>query len=126
MLPALEKRQGSVTTISSIIVSHGFPGVALYAATKGAVEAFTHSLALELAPKKIRVNAIAPGAIDTPIFTKMGLTEEQQKMLAEQHKATIPLQRLGTPDEVAQVAVAQIESSYVTGSIWRVDGGADA
>ena len=126
LLPALEMRKGSITTISSIIVTHGAPGAALYAATKGAVEAFTRTLALELAPKNVRINAVAPGAIDTPIFSKMGLTQEQQAMLAEQHKASIPMGRLGSPQEVAQVVVAQLESTYVTGSVWTVDGGVDA
>ena len=126
LVPALEKNQGSVTTVSSIISNHGAAGAAIYAATKGAVEAFTRSLALELAPRKIRVNAVAPGAIDTPMFSKMGLTAEQIDMVMEGHRTTIPLRRLGSPEEVAQVIVAQAEATYVTGSIWTVDGGVDA
>ncbi|HEC17089.1 MAG TPA: SDR family oxidoreductase [Sedimenticola sp.] len=102
------------------------PNVGLYAASKGAVEGFTRSLALELAPRNIRINVISPGAIDTPMFTKMGLTEEQQKMVADHHIASIPLKRFGAPAEVAEAVLAQIECSYVTGSIWTVDGGVDA
>lgn len=126
LLPALEKNQGSITNISSIITHHGAPNLGIYAASKGAIEALTRTLALELAPKNIRINAVAPGAIDTPIITKMGLTEEQQKIIIEHHQTTTPLGRLGSPDEVAQVVVAQLESTYVTGSIWTVDGGVDA
>ncbi len=126
LLPALEKRRGSITTVSSIVTVHGAPNVGLYAASKGAVEGFTRSLALELAPRNIRINVISPGAIDTPMFTKMGLTEEQQKMVADHHIASIPLKRFGAPAEVAEAVLAQIECSYVTGSIWTVDGGVDA
>jgi NAD(P)-dependent dehydrogenase (short-subunit alcohol dehydrogenase family) len=126
LLPALEKRQGGVTFVSSIITVHGAAGAGLYAASKGAIEGATRTLALELAPKKIRVNVVSPGAVDTPMFTKMGLTDEQQQMLVDQHIANIPLKRFAEPAEVAEVIHAQIESSYVTGSIWTVDGGVDA
>lgn len=126
LIPAMEMRGAAITTVSSIIATHGFPGAAVYAATKGAVDAFTRSLALELAPRKIRVNAVAPGAIDTPIFKKMGLSEEQQQGIREHHAATVPLKRMGTPDEVAEVIVSQLDSTYVTGAVWSVDGGVDA
>jgi NAD(P)-dependent dehydrogenase (short-subunit alcohol dehydrogenase family) len=126
LLPALEKRQGSVSSVSSIITVHGAAGAGLYAASKGALEGAIRTLALELAPRKIRINAVSPGAVDTPMFAKMGLTDEQQKMLADQHVANIPLKRFAAPAEVAEVIFAQVESSYVTGSIWTVDGGVDA
>ncbi|MCI5167423.1 MAG: SDR family oxidoreductase [Candidatus Electrothrix sp. GM3_4] len=125
MLPALEKRQGSVTNISSIAVNNGLVNGSLYAATKGALEAATRNLALELAPKKIRVNAVSPGAIDTPLAEKSGRSREA----IDAHKAMlekiIPLQRYGKAEEVAQVVCAQLEATYVTGSVWVVDGGAD-
>ncbi|WLE98237.1 MAG: SDR family oxidoreductase [Candidatus Electrothrix communis] len=125
LLPALEKRQGSITNISSIAVNNGLINGSLYAATKGALEATTRSLALELAPKKIRVNAVSPGAIDTPLAGKSGRSKEEldaRKAILEQ---IIPLQRYGKAEEVAQVVWAQLEATYVTGSIWVVDGGAD-
>lgn len=125
LLPALEKRQGSITTVSSVIVTKGVPNASLYAATKGSIDAFTRSLALELAPKKIRINAVAPGAIDTPIFQKIGLSPEQAQLAKARHEANIPLRRYGTPAEVAQVIVAQLESSYLTGTVWKIDGGVD-
>jgi NAD(P)-dependent dehydrogenase (short-subunit alcohol dehydrogenase family) len=126
LLPALEKRRGCVTTVSSVIVNKGVPNACLYAASKGAVDAYTRTLAKELAPKGIRVNAVAPGAIDTPILNKTGLSPEQLQALKKIQENNIPLSRYGQPEEVAQVIVAMIESSYVTGAIWRVDGGVTA
>ncbi len=124
LLPALERRAGSsITNISSAITCKGVPGLSLYAATKGSVEALTKTLAIELAPKNIRVNAVTPGAIDTPIFGKLGIKPENFPEELKQAFAGIPLKRTGTSEEVAQVIVAQLESTYVTGAIWAVDGG---
>ncbi|MET0356753.1 MAG: SDR family oxidoreductase, partial [Cellvibrio sp.] len=94
--------------------------------TKGALEAATKSLALELAPAGIRVNAVAPGAIDTPISSKYGLDPEVIRQRKAKMAETIPLKRYGAAEEVAHVIVAQLESTYTTGAIWRVDGGVDA
>jgi len=107
LVPALAKKKGCVTNVSS-------------------VDSFTRSLALELAPQGIRVNAVSPGAIDTPILAKLGLPAEQIEAIKTQQEAMIPLQRYGKPEEVAHVILGQIEASYVTGSIWSVDGGVDA
>ena len=108
------------------VVTEGGPNFSIHAATKGSVEAFTRSLALELAPRHIRINAVSPGAVDTPIFNKVGLRPEDIPALRARQEASIPLGRYGTPDEVAQVIVAQLESTYVTGAVWSVDGGVDA
>lgn len=126
LLPALEKRHGSITNVSSAIVNNGLSNASLYAATKGGLEAITRSLARELAPLKIRVNAVSPGAIDTPIHTKTGRSQEEFEARKAKHVITIPLCRYGTPAEVAHVIVAQLEATYVTGSIWDVDGGIGA
>lgn len=123
LLPALEKRQGSVCNVSSIIVTSALPNASLYAATKGALDAVTRNLAVELAPRKVRVNAVAPGAIVTPILEKVGLTPEQVAGIRAQQEAMIPLHRYGTADEVAEVIVSQVAATYVTGAIWSVDGG---
>lgn len=125
LLPALEKNQGSVTNITSIAVNNALVNASLYAATKGALEATTRSLALELAPKKIRVNAVSPGAIDTPLAEKSGYCKEDLDAHRAMLEQIIPLRRYGKAEEVAQVIWAQLEASYVTGSIWVVDGGAD-
>ncbi len=126
LLPSLEKARGSVTNVSSAVVNNGLANAALYAGTKGAIESITKSLAIEFAPIGVRVNAVAPGAIDTPIITKLGVDEPTQAAIKAHMETTIPLRRFGAAEEVAQVIVAQLESTYTTGAIWRVDGGVDA
>jgi len=126
LLPALQKKKGCVTNISSIISNNGLPNASLYAASKGAMDGFTRSIALELAPHGVRVNCVAPGAIDTPLVNKLGLSPEQISSIKAHQETIIPLGRYGAAEEVAHVVLAQIESSYVTGSLWAVDGGVDA
>lgn len=126
LLPALENKKGGVTNVSSAVTNNGLPNASLYAATKGAMDGFTRSLAVELAPRGIRVNCVSPGAIDTPIITKLGLPPEQINEIKAQQEAMIPLGRYGKPEEVAHVILAQLEADYVTGAVWSVDGGVDA
>jgi NAD(P)-dependent dehydrogenase (short-subunit alcohol dehydrogenase family) len=126
LLPALKKRHGCITNISSAISTNGLPNASLYAATKGAMDAFSRSLALELAPHNIRVNVVSPGAIDTPLISKLGLDESQIEAIKAHVESTIPMKRYGRPEEVAQVIFAQAAATYVTGAIWAVDGGVDA
>lgn len=126
LLPNLQKTNGSITNISSAVVNNGLANAALYAATKGALESATKSLAIEFAPLGVRINVVAPGAIDTPISQKFGLAPEVIQERKTKMAATIPLRRYGRSDEVAAVIVAQLESTYTTGAIWRVDGGVDA
>jgi len=125
LLPAFEKRGGSITNISSIAANNGLVNGSLYAATKGALEAATRTLALELAPKKIRVNAVSPGAIDTPLLKSSGVSQKNIDSRRAVLEKILPLKRYGTAEEVAHVVYAQLEASYVTGAIWVVDGGAD-
>ncbi|RYZ82734.1 MAG: SDR family oxidoreductase [Moraxellaceae bacterium] len=126
VLPSLEKTRGSITNVSSAVVSNGLANAALYAASKGALESVSKSLAIEFAPVGVRVNVVAPGAVDTPIIHKLGLDEQIIPALKAHMESTIPLRRYGTADEIAAVIVAQLESTYTTGAIWRVDGGVDA
>lgn len=126
LLPSLQEARGSITNVSSAVVNNGLANAALYAATKGALESATKSLALEFAPLGVRVNAVSPGAIDTPIITKFGLDEQTIAAIKAQMETTIPLGRYGTADEVATVIVAQLESTYTTGAVWSVDGGVNA
>lgn len=126
VLASLEKTGGSITNVSSAVVSNGLVNGSLYAATKGAIESMTKSLAMEFAPMGVRINAVAPGAIDTPIIHKFGLDEDIIRARKAKMEAAIPLRRYGSAHEVAVVIVAQLESTYTTGAIWRVDGGVDA
>ena len=119
----LEKRgaPGAIVNIASINGMRGAPLQGVYGMTKAAVIAMTKTLALELVPAGIRVNAIAPGLIDTRLSDALVRDDE----LAKDWLRRTPLKRVGTPDEVAGAAVylASDASSYVTGEVLVVDGG---
>lgn len=126
LLPSLRLAKGSISNVSSAVVTSGVAAASAYAASKGAIDAMVRSLALELAPQGIRINAVAPGAIDTPIHSKYGIPPEIIEGMKAHMVSTIPLARFGTSEEVASVVVAQLESAYVTGCVWAVDGGIGA
>jgi 3-oxoacyl-[acyl-carrier protein] reductase len=109
---------GSIINMSSIVGITGNPGQLVYSATKGAIISLTKTAAKELAPRNIRVNAIAPGMIDTDMMRSIG-----EKHLAI-HISNIPMGRLGRPEEIANVCLflASDMSSYVTGHVLVVDG----
>jgi NAD(P)-dependent dehydrogenase (short-subunit alcohol dehydrogenase family) len=118
---------GSIILNASIAASKGLEGISVYSATKAAVRSFARSWTVELKHRKIRVNAISPGQIDTPgIRTGMMQNEEQIKQFMASQVATIPLGRMGNPDEVANVVsfLASDDSSFITGIELFVDGGA--
>ena len=102
----------------------GIAGLSAYSASKAALRSLGMSLAVELAPRKIRVNTIMPGPVDTPIGGKMGLTPEQMAGLG-QMIARVPLGRPGAANEIAAAALyfASDESRFTTGTELRVDGG---
>lgn len=122
-ISALEKRRGAVTNVSSIITQSALPGTSMYAATKGAIEAFTRSLALELSPRNIRVNAVSPGAVDTALLGNLYKNSKEKQAAMLEFAEGIPLKRYAKAEEIAHVIVAQLQSTYTTGSIWTVDGG---
>jgi 3-oxoacyl-[acyl-carrier protein] reductase len=111
---------GSIINMSSIVGVNGNPGQTVYSGSKGAIVAVTKTAAKELGPNKIRVNAIAPGMIDTDMYRSIG-----DEKMAEQQKS-IKMGRLGMPEDIAGVALflASDLSQYVTGQILGVDGGA--
>jgi NAD(P)-dependent dehydrogenase (short-subunit alcohol dehydrogenase family) len=111
---------------TSIVHQKGFEGSGVYSATKGALRSYARVLTTELAPRKIRVNSIAPGPIGTPIYSKMdGMTEEQVEEMGKSFAENVPLGRFGEPHEIAGAAVflASDEASYVNGIELEIDGG---
>ena len=127
-LPLILKSKGNILNISTIGSTHRGPNLSMYSGAKAAVDNFTRCWALELAKDGVRVNAIAPGAIETNIWNVTDLSPEDAKKHKESMEAHIPCGRFGTPEEVANVAlfIVSDEASYVTGSIYNVDGGAGA
>lgn len=112
---------GSVVNISSIVATTAFPGAAVYSATKGAVNSITRALASELGSRKIRVNSINPGMVETEGVHAAGVAGEVQA----QFVAQTPLGRIGQPNDIAGAAVflASSDSSWITGESFYISGG---
>jgi NAD(P)-dependent dehydrogenase (short-subunit alcohol dehydrogenase family) len=121
----LFKDGGSIILNSSVSNVMGVPAFTVYAASKAAVRNFARGWAMELKGRKIRVNTLSPGPIETPALEKTGLTPEQVKQAVAQWVSEVPLGRRGKPEEIAAAAVflASDESSYITGVDLAVDGG---
>ena len=121
----LFKDGGSIILNSSIAGQKGFGGFSVYNATKAAVRSFARSWTSDLKQRKIRVNAISPGPIETPIFGKLGLSQEESRQIATSFSEQVPLGRTGQPEEIASAALflASDESSFITGVDLCVDGG---
>ncbi len=115
----------SIILVTSTANTAGIPGLSIYSATKAAVRSLARSFAAELQPRGIRVNALSPGMIDTPIFERLGMSRGEVEAMQEEMSGQIPIGRFGTPDEIAAAAVflALDESSYITGVELAVSGG---
>ena len=127
-LPLFQDRDGgggSIILNASIASSKGTEALSVYSATKAAVRSFARTWTVELKHRKIRVNAISPGPIDTPGINGLAQSEEQIEQFKTSIVSIVPMGRMGSPDEVAKAAsfLASDDSSYVTGIELFVDGG---
>jgi NAD(P)-dependent dehydrogenase (short-subunit alcohol dehydrogenase family) len=115
----------SIILNASIVSIKGMEAFSVYSATKAAVRSFARTWTVDLKARKIRVNAISPGPIETPGMTSLATTEEEAKQFKSNLAASTPMGRVGVPDEIAKAAVflASDDSSYVTGIELFVDGG---
>jgi NAD(P)-dependent dehydrogenase (short-subunit alcohol dehydrogenase family) len=115
----------SIVLVSSTVNGKGFPNHAAYSATKAAVRSLARSFSAELTGRKIRVNSLAPGPIDTPVFNTVTNTPEEARALAETMGNFTPVKRLGAPEEIAAAALylASDDSSFMVGAEMLLDGG---
>ena len=120
----LPQRHGSIINVSSTYGQTGAAGASIYAASKHAVVGLTQSAALEAAESGVRVNAVAPGPIDTGMLTRFTGTDERKAGLV----STVPLKRMGRPEEIAQMIVflSSDRAAYSTGATFAADGGKTA
>jgi NAD(P)-dependent dehydrogenase (short-subunit alcohol dehydrogenase family) len=113
---------GSIVNVSSTMGARGAAGASLYVASKHAVEGLTKSAALEAAAFGVRVNAVAPGPVQTPMLDRLTQTSERKAAFLD----TVPLKRAGTPDEIAEAVLYVASASFMTGEVLRVNGGRTA
>ena len=116
------QRSGSIVNVSSTMGARGAAGASLYVASKHAVEGLTKSAALEAAAFGVRVNAVAPGPVQTAMLDRLTQTSERKAAFLD----TVPLKRAGTPDEIAEAIVYVASAGFMTGEVLRVNGGRTA
>jgi len=116
---------GSIILNASIVSVKGFPAFSVYSATKAAVRSFARSWTNDLKDRKIRVNVVSPGPIDTPILDGLAQSDEERKGIRAQFTSIVPLGRMGQPDEIAKAVsfLASDDASFVAGVELFVDGG---
>lgn len=123
-LPILNEG-ASVINLSSVNAYTGMANTAIYAASKAALNSFTRTAATELASRKIRVNAVNPGPVATPIFEKVGMPEADLHAFAGAMQNRVPLKQFGTPEAIAKLVtfLASDDAWFITGAEYNIDGG---
>ncbi|HTX39907.1 MAG TPA: SDR family oxidoreductase [Bryobacteraceae bacterium] len=115
----------SIVLNASVNAHIGMPNTSIYGASKAALLSFARTLSGELLPRGVRVNAVSPGPISTPLYNKLGLSDADLQAVAKSIQSQVPAGRFGSPDEVASAVVflASDESAFVVGSEISIDGG---
>jgi len=124
-MPYLIERKGNVVNVSSVTGIRAFPNVLAYCASKAALDQLTHCIALEVASKGVRVNAVNPGVTVTMLHRTGGMNDEAYAKFLEHSKTTHPLGRVGTAEEVAELIffLASPKAGWITGVSYAIDGG---
>jgi NAD(P)-dependent dehydrogenase (short-subunit alcohol dehydrogenase family) len=129
-LPLLRQSKGAIVNVASVVADQPFANMSIYSASKAAVLALTRAWAQELAADGVRVNAVSPGPIETPIFDakKLGVSEQALAGMGEAILGLVPSKRFGKPEEVASVIafLAARTTTFVTGAQYHVGGGIEA
>ena len=125
VIPSLIKRKGNVVNVSSVTGVRAFPGVLAYCVSKAGLDQFTRCVALELASKGVRVNAVNPGVTFTELHRRGGMDEEKYAAFLEHSKTTHPTGRVGQPKEIAELILflASPHAGWITGVTYSIDGG---
>jgi NAD(P)-dependent dehydrogenase (short-subunit alcohol dehydrogenase family) len=124
-LPSLIERKGNIVNVSSVTGLRAFPGVLAYCVSKAGLDQFTRCVALELAPKGVRINAVNPGVTLTNLHRNGGMDEKAYQTFLEHSKTTHPIGRVGKADEVAELILflASPHAGWITGVTYSIDGG---
>ena len=123
-LSSLLNKGGAVVLNTSVVDEKGMPSTSVYAATKAALRSLARTLAAELLPQGVRVNAVSPGPIETPIYGKLGMPQQAVDAFAAQMREGNPMKRFGAAEEVARAALyLAFDATYSTGTELPVDGG---
>jgi len=124
-IPAIKESRGSIINISSGLASKPVLAHAVYAATKGAMEAFSRAMALELCESGVRVNVIAPSLVKSDLYVKNGMDQEAYDQLFDELGKKYLLGRAGRPEDVAELAAFLVsdKAGWITGTVYPVDSG---
>jgi NAD(P)-dependent dehydrogenase (short-subunit alcohol dehydrogenase family) len=124
-VPKLAERRGAIVNVSSVAGTRAFPGLVAYSVSKAAVDQLTRCAALDFAPLGVRVNAVNPGVVVTNLHRRGGMDETRYAAFLEHSRATHPLGRAGTPEEIADLIayLASSSAAWITGETIAIDGG---